>query len=195
MGKVKQIEIKNLKAFQKTYYFHNNIFDSNLLKIDKKSYKDVDIYHIAYITIKNDCENIYSANPLYLIIRKVDGHIVCNSVECNSAKCNSIEEQDRSKYLLFDSTDENKEVLKKYIELWDGIKNEIETINSGIKGEYGKDFMKIKFNTDNNLPLSKPLKVHLLTIIVTCIFDEDGQFYPQLYLDDCLYELRVASNI
>ena len=52
-------------------------------------------------------------NPLYLIIRKVDGHIVCNSVECNSAKCNSIEEQDRSKYLLFDSTDENKEVLKK----------------------------------------------------------------------------------
>ena len=61
MGKVKQIEIKNLKVFQKTYYFHNNIFDSNLLKIDKKSYKDVDIYHIAYITIKNDCENIYSA--------------------------------------------------------------------------------------------------------------------------------------
>ena len=61
MGKVKQIEIKN-----RTYYFYNGIinieeFDTNLLKIDKKSYKDIDIYHIGYITIKkiDDCENIY----------------------------------------------------------------------------------------------------------------------------------------
>ena len=47
-----------------------------------------------------------------------------------------------SKYLVFDSTDENKEVLKKYAELWDGIKNEIETLNDGKKGEYGKDLIK-----------------------------------------------------
>ena len=118
MGKVKQIEIKN-----RTYYFYNDIinieeFNSSLLKIDKKSYKDIDIYYIGYITIKKigDCENIYSVNPLYLIIGKVDGHI---------------EEKNGSKYLVFDSTDENKEVLKKYTELWDGIKNEIETINGG----------------------------------------------------------------
>ena len=57
----------------------------------------------------------------------------------------------------FDSTDENKEVLKKYTELWDGIKNEIQTINGGKKGEHGKNFMKIKFNTDGNLPLNKTL--------------------------------------
>ena len=80
-------------------------------------------------------------------------------------------------------------VLKKYTELWDGIKNEIETINSGKKGEYSKDFTKIKFNTHDNLPLNKLLKLHILTIIVRCIFEEDGKFYPQLYLDDCLYEL------
>ena len=80
-----------------------------------------------------DCENIYSVNPLYLITGKVDGHIECNSVECNSAECNSIEGKNESKYLVFDSTDENKEVLKKYRELWDGIKNEIETINVGKK--------------------------------------------------------------
>ena len=101
-------------------------FDSNLLKIDKKSYKDIDIYYIGYITIKKigDCENIYSVNPLYLIIGKVDGHI---------------EENNGNKYLAFDSkelhsTDENKEVLKKYAELWSGIKNEIKTINGGKKG-------------------------------------------------------------
>ena len=153
MRKVKQIEIKN-----RTNYFYNDIinieeFNSSLLKIDKKSYKDIDIYYIGYITIKKigDCENIYSVNPLYLIIGKVDGHI---------------EEKNESKYLVFDSTDENKEVLKKYTELWDGIKNEIETINGGKEGEYGKDVMKIKFNTDDNLPLNKPLKLHLLTIII-----------------------------
>ena len=63
------------------------------------------------------------------------------------------------------------------------------------KGEYGKDFMKIKFNKDDNLTLNKLLKLHLLTIIVRYIFEEDGKFYPQLYLDDCLYELRVANSI
>ena len=63
------------------------------------------------------------------------------------------------------------------------------------KSEYGKDFIKIQFNTDDNLPLNKPVKLHLLTIIVRCIFEEDGKFYLQLYLDDCLYELRVAGNI
>ena len=178
MGKVKQIEIKN-----RTYYFQNDAinieeFNLNLPKIDKKLCKDIDIYFIGYITIKKigDYENIYSVNPLYLIIGKVDGHI---------------EENNGNKYLVFGSTDENKEVLKKYTEPWDWIKNEIETINGSKKGEYGKDFMKIKFNTDDNLPLNKPLKLHLLTIIVRCIFEEDSKFYPQLYLDDCLYELRV----
>ena len=109
MGKVKQIEIKN-----RTYYFYNDIinieeFNSSLLKIDKKSYKDIDIYYIGYITIKKigDCENIYSVNPLYLIIGKVDGHIERSSAEENNG----------NKYLVFDSTDENKEVLKKYREL------------------------------------------------------------------------------
>ena len=77
MGNIKQINIKN-----RTYHFLNDIinieeFDSNLLKIDKKSYKDIDIYYIGYITIKkiDDCENIYSVNPLYLIIGKLDRHI------------------------------------------------------------------------------------------------------------------------
>ena len=55
--------------------------------------------------------------------------------------------KDGSQYLVFDSTDKNKEVFKKYTELWDGIKNEIETINGGKRGEYGIDFTKIKFNT------------------------------------------------
>ena len=49
--------------------------------------------------------------------------------------------------------------------------------------------MKIKFNTDDNLTLNKPLKSNLLTIIVRCIFEEDSKVYPRLYQDDCLYEV------
>ena len=72
MGQVKEISIKD-----ETYYFFNDIiniknFYLKLLKINKKSYKDIDIYYIGYIMIKKfgDCENIHSVNPLYLILRK-----------------------------------------------------------------------------------------------------------------------------
>ena len=150
--------------------------DSSLLEIEKKSYKNIDICYIGYIKIKQigDYESIQSVNPLYLIIGEVDGHI---------------EEKNGSKYLVFDSTDENRKVLEKYTELWDRIKNEIKTTNGGKEDGYGKDFMKIKFYTDDNLPLNKPLKLHMLAIIVRSVFEEEGKLYPQLYLDECLYEL------
>ena len=100
MGTVKQINMKNL-----TYYFYNDIidlknFDTRLLKIDKKSYKDIGIYNIGYITIKkfDDCEKLYSVNPLYLLIDDASRYI---------------EEKGVNRYLIFDSTDKNKELLKK----------------------------------------------------------------------------------
>ena len=115
-------------------------FQSNLLKIDKKSYKNIDIYYIGYITVKDsDYVKINSVNPLYLIINEVDRYI---------------EEISRNKYLTLVSTDKNKEVLTKYTELWDEIRNSIENINN-MSGEYGKDFMKIKFDSDDSLPLKK----------------------------------------
>ena len=77
MGNTKQTNIKN-----QTYYFFNHMIniknsDPSLIKIDKKSYKSIDICHIGYITIKSisDCENINSVNPLYLMICEVDGYI------------------------------------------------------------------------------------------------------------------------
>ena len=97
MENVKQIEIKN-----RTYYFYNDVinieeFDSNLLKIDKKLCKDIDIYYIGYITIKkiDNYENIYSVNLLYLMIGKVDGHI-----ERSFAERNSIEENNGNMQFL-----------------------------------------------------------------------------------------------
>ena len=116
---------------------------------------------------------------MYLIIGKVDGHIECNSVQKNNG----------NKYLVFDSTDENKEVLKKHSDVWDGIKNKIKAMNGGEKNDYEKDYMKIKFNSDDDLPLNKPLKFHNMTITIRSVFEEDGKLYPQLFLDDTSYEL------
>ena len=101
MGSIKEINIKN-----RTYYFYNDIidiktFDSNNLKLDKKTYKDLDIYNIGYVTIKKigDCYDFNSVNPLYL---RID----------NASGC--IEEINEDKYLVFDVRDENKELLKRY---------------------------------------------------------------------------------
>ena len=84
-------------------------FDSSLLKIDKKSNKNIGIYNIGYITIKkiNDYENIYSLNPLHLMIGEIIAHI---------------KESNGNKYLVFDFSDKNNKVLKKYTELWDEVK-------------------------------------------------------------------------
>ena len=76
------------------------------------------------------------------------------------------------------------EVLKKYNELWDGIKNKTENKNDS-ECKYGKHFTKIKFDTDDDLPLNKPLNLHMLTIIVRPVFEDKGNFYPQVYLDEC----------
>ena len=87
-----------------------------MLKIDKKSYKDIGIYNIGYITFKriDDCEKIYSVNPLYLLIDHTSGYIEGKGV---------------NKYLVFDSTVKNKKLLKKYNDIWNGIKNKINEIS------------------------------------------------------------------
>ena len=87
-----------------------------------------------------------------------------------------IEEKGVNKYLIFDSTDENKELLKKYNDVWNGIKNKIEEVSS-VKYDYEKYYMKIKFDSDDDLPLNTPLKFHNLTIIIRSIFQEDGKLY------------------
>ena len=148
-----------------------------MLKIDKKSHKDIGIYNIGYITTKkiDDCKNINSVNPLYLNITHANGYI---------------EEKGVNKYLVFDSTDKNKELLKKCNYVFHGIRNKIKKISDD-ECDYGKDYMKIKFNSDDDLPLNKQLKFHNMTITIRSVFEEDGKLYPQVFLDDTLYELNV----
>ena len=82
-----------------------------------------------------------------------------------------LKKKEESKYLNISLTDSNSEALKKYAEVWSGIKDRIKKINNGKLGEYGKDYMKIKFNSDDDLPLNKILKFHILTIIIRNIFE------------------------
>ena len=177
MGTIKQIDIKNW-----TNYFYNDIidlenFDSSLVKLDKQSYKNIGIYNIGCIANKKiaDCKNIYSVNPLYLRITHTSRYI---------------EEINENKYLIFDSIDENKELLKKYNDVFNGIMGKIKEVSND-ECDYEKDYMKIKFNSDDNLPLNKPLNFHNMTITIRSVFEEDGKLYPQVFLDDTLYELNI----
>ena len=109
-------DVKSVNIRNHTYYFFNDMinlsdFDSSLVKIDKKSYKDINVYFIGYITINkiDDYENIHSVNPLYLIIHSAAGHF---------------KEKNDEKYLILDLTD-------KYEEAWSEIESEIKTIIGG----------------------------------------------------------------
>ena len=112
MESTKQINIKDC-----TYYFYNDIidiksFDLNMLKVDKKTYKDLDIYNIGYFTIKKIGHGyeVNRVNPLYLRIDNASGYI---------------KEINEDKYFVFDVTDENKELLKKYNDAFDELIDEI----------------------------------------------------------------------
>ena len=91
--------------------------------------------------------------------------------------------------IFHDSINENKALLKTYVDVWDGAKNEIKARIGGKENDYGKDYMKIKFNSDDDLQLNKPLKFHGMTINIRSVFEEGGTLYPQGFLDETLYVL------
>ena len=141
-------------------------FHSNLLKVDEKSYKDIDVYYIGYIAIKKfgDWENIQ-----------------CKSVVFNNALCYRIfYRKDNKKYLIVD--------IKKFgLELHQKLKHLMVEKNCMIKKH-----ARIGINIDDDFfSLNKPLKFPTLTIIIRFVFQEGEKSYPQIYLDECFYELQT----
>ena len=110
---------------------------------------------------------------MYLVITHANGYI----------ERSSSEEKGLNKYLVFDSTGENKELLKNYNDVFNGIRDKIKKI-SGDECDYEKDSMKIKSNSDDDLPLNKQLKFHNMVITIRSVFEEDGKLYPQVFLDN-----------
>ena len=170
----KQINIEN-----RPYYFFNKMIninnsDSNLLNIDKMSFKSNDAvtYHVKYITMKSlDHVNIDSASSLYLVFKNVDGYI---------------QKENADKHLIFASIDKNKAVLKKNKKLWDKIENQTETVNGGEPIKYRKNFMKVRIESDDELTLGKILSIPSIIIVTRSVFQEDGKRHPQVYLHDCV---------
>ena len=154
-NKVRDIQPKN-----HTYYFFDDIintklFDPNNIKIDEKSYKNIFIYYMGYVMIKDSKYlKINSINPLYLIIDKVDAYF---------------EELNGNKYLTLVHTNESKETIEEYEELWSKIRDLIRPIIKN-SDEYDKKYMKTKFNSDEKLPPNKTIEISSMIIFVRAVF-------------------------
>ena len=155
MSRIKETNIKTRAKYLFEDIINIKNFDPNRIKIDRKWYKNIIIYYIGYIAIKNIIYvKINTVNPLCLIIDKADEYIE----ECSG-----------NKYLTLVSTDKNKDTLKKYAELWNRTKDLIKSLTN-TSGDYDETYIRIKFNSDHNLPLNKILKTHNLTIVVRSVF-------------------------
>ena len=131
-----------------------------------------DICQVGYRTKKPQW-NVNSVNCLYLMIKKIKGHF---------------EEVDGDKYLIISS--ENGNIMQKYQEVFDGIKEIIKKINDYSQPiKYDGNYMKIKFNTDDNIPLNKIIYFPAIAITIRSVTHKDGKYYPQLFLNECLYEV------
>ena len=144
-------------------------FEASNLKIDKKTWKDIDIHFISYVDKKPDW-NVNSVNPLYLIINRVYGYV------------------SEKKGVIFLNIDKGDSALKKYDQVFAGIKHHIKNIDN-TDVNYNSDYEKIKFLSDDSLPLDKLIYFPTMTVIIRCVFKQNGIFYLQVYLDDCLYQI------
>ena len=150
------------------YNYHDIIrlkdFESKFSKIDRKQ---------ALIKRIDDYERICSVTaPLYWIVSFSSGYI---------------KERGGNEYLIFDnSLAENKDLLKKNTEFWDVVKHKIKKTNQGKETDYRKDYIKIKFESDDDLSLNEPLIFYEMHIFVRFVFKEDDKLCPELFLDETL---------
>ena len=124
-------------------------------------------------------KNLNGSNPLCLVSNNLDPYI---------------EKSGENKCLIFASTDKNEIVLGDYTEIWNDIKEQIESTSGNKVIKYSKDFMKIEFESDDDLSISKIINIPVCVIIVEGVFEEDSKYYPQVLLHDCFYEHEEDIN-
>ena len=133
--------------------------------IQINSYKNILIYHIVYVTIKNSKYiKINSASSLHIIINNMNGYF---------------EEINKNKNLTLVRTNERQEVIKKCEELWSKIRDLISSITKN-SYDYDEKYMKIKFNSDDELPLNKTIEIHSMIKVVRDAFYGNNKYYPQI---------------
>ena len=123
-------------------------------------------------------------NPLYFVINRLVGYI--EEIEGSS-----------DKYLVVAKSIRNKDIISVLDTVWGSIENKIEDETNSIPNIYSniikiKDYDKFRFNSDIDLPLNTSIEVRSLVINVSCVIKKDNQYYPEMYLDECLY---VKGNV
>ena len=180
--------VESLKIKSKSNYFWDDMvylddFDVKLVKVVwRKSRIGVDIYYIGYVLEPDG--DINSINPLYLIVRHLFGRIekIQGSID---------------RYLVVDEN--NKEVINVFDKLWKFIKDEInrlikrnDKITFGNADNKINEYSKLRFSSDLDLPLDTLIEFHMLTIVINCVIEKGNKYYPEIYLDECLYKADIV---
>ena len=168
-----------------TYYFFDDIgnIDLNLLSIKKKCIKNTEtfVYEIIYITMQNiNNQNIGREIPLCPSFSDVDAYFI---------------EENENKYLIFALTENNKEVLNDYKKLCSKIKKQIKTTKGGKSIKYKNDFVKIRLDSYDDLPLSKVLCFSVLNVLCESVFQTKNDYYPQIHINVWEYKFFMHQNL
>ena len=167
---IKSLEMKTKINYNWDDIIYINDFNVNLLKtIKTESRIDANIYYIRYVLDPDDYNTI---NPLYFVVGRLIGYI--EEIEGSS-----------DKYLVVASSVRNKNIISVHDMVWTSIENKIEDeSNPNIRV---KDYDKFRFNSDIDLPLDTLIEFRSLVINISCIIEKDNKYYPEIYLDECLY--------
>ena len=169
--------IESLKIKTKSNYNWDNViyiydFDVNLVKVIKRESRiGANIYYIGYALESEDDNN--SINHLYFVINRLFGHI--EKIEGSS-----------DKYLVVNIN--NEKIINAFDELWKFIKSEITSSNSSNKI---KDYNKLRFNSNVDLLLETLIEFGALVITINCVIEKDGEYYLEIYLDECSYNNNI----
>ena len=177
-----KMDIKSLEIKTKTIYNWDDIvcinnFDVNTLDIIKRESRiGANIYYIGYV-LKPDYD-YNTIKPLYFVINRLIGYI--EEIEGSS-----------DKYLVVAKSVRNKDIIRIFDMLWVSIENKIEDKINPIPNNYPdfkiKDYDKYRFNSETNLPLDVLIEFRSLVINVSCVIEKYNKYYPEIYLDECLY--------
>ena len=173
---IESLKIKTKNNYNWDDIVYINDFDSNLLEIIKRESRiDVNIYYIGYVLNPNYDYN--TINRLYFIINRLISYV------------EKIEESN-DKYLVVTKSMRNRKIIHSFNNIWSHIEHKINP-NKFNNNEI-KDYDKLRFNSDIDLPTDTLIKFSSLIVNVSCVIEKDDKYYPEIYLDECLY---VKDNV
>ena len=181
---IKSLEIKTKTNYNWDDIVYINDFDANSLEIIKRESRiGANISYIGYVLDPDYDYDYNTINPLHFVINRLIGYI--EKIKGSS-----------DKYLVVAKSVRNKNINNLLDMIWTSIENKIEDINYPHINNYPnvkiKDYNKFRFNSDKDLPLDTLIEFRSLVINVSCVIEKDNKYYPEIYLNECLY---IKDNV